>query len=199
VDTLGLDDDGCPVIIEYKRSSDQNVINQGLYYLDWLLDHKAEFELLVLKQLGKDIADTIDWGAPRLLCIAGDFNKFDEHAVHQIPRNISLLRYRRYDGELLLLELVNASRINVFASPLTIQLSPTSCSVEKAKEKIEYTGFVNLLEVCSADLFHLWLVIDEHLRGLGDDVQVNQRKYYAAYRRLKNFAAVEVIQELDVS
>ncbi len=43
IDTLGLDENGCPCIIEYKRSSNENVINQGLFYLDWLMDHKADF------------------------------------------------------------------------------------------------------------------------------------------------------------
>jgi RecB family endonuclease NucS len=38
IDTLGLDENGSPVILEYKRSSNENVINQGLFYLDWLLD-----------------------------------------------------------------------------------------------------------------------------------------------------------------
>ena len=51
VDSLGLDENGCPVIIEYKRHSNENVINQGLFYLDWLLDHKADFQLLVMKKL----------------------------------------------------------------------------------------------------------------------------------------------------
>ncbi|WP_323529897.1 hypothetical protein [Xanthomonas campestris] len=43
IDSLGLDENGCPVIVEYKRHSNENVINQGLFYLDWLLDHQAEF------------------------------------------------------------------------------------------------------------------------------------------------------------
>jgi hypothetical protein len=34
------------------------------------------------------------------LCIAGDFTRYDEYAVLQIPRNIELLRYRRYGGDL---------------------------------------------------------------------------------------------------
>ena len=46
IDSLGVDENNCPVIFEYKRSSNENVINQGLFYLDWLLDHKADFELL---------------------------------------------------------------------------------------------------------------------------------------------------------
>ena len=30
IDSLGLDEKGCPVIIEYKRHTNENVINQGL-------------------------------------------------------------------------------------------------------------------------------------------------------------------------
>ncbi len=108
IDTLGLDENNCPCIIEYKRSTNENVINQGLYYLDWLLDHKAEFEILVQKKLGFDIADKIEWSGPRLICIAGDFTKYDVHAVQQINRNIELVRYARFGEELLMLDLVNA-------------------------------------------------------------------------------------------
>ena len=78
IDTLGIDENDSPVIIEYKRSLNENVINQGLYYLDWLLDHKAEFVLLTQKVDHKLTEDDIDWGGARLLCIAGEFTKFDE-------------------------------------------------------------------------------------------------------------------------
>ena len=43
IDTVGIDNNGSPVIIEYKRSQNDNVINQGLSYLRWLLDHKDAF------------------------------------------------------------------------------------------------------------------------------------------------------------
>ncbi len=46
IDTLGIDENYYPVVIEYKRATNQNVINQGLFYLTWLQDHKAEFEFL---------------------------------------------------------------------------------------------------------------------------------------------------------
>jgi RecB family endonuclease NucS len=60
IDSLGLDENHCPVILEYKRSVGENVINQGLFYLDWLMDHKADFKLLVLDKLGAAAADAID-------------------------------------------------------------------------------------------------------------------------------------------
>ena len=58
--------------------------------------------------LGLDADKAIDWASPRLTCIAGDFKKYDEHAVTQINRNIELMRYRRYGEDYLILELVNA-------------------------------------------------------------------------------------------
>jgi hypothetical protein len=77
------------------------------------MDHKAEFKLLVMEKLGAAQAASIDWTAPRLLCIAGDFNRYDEHAVQQMNRNIELVRYRRYGDELLLLELVNRKTADI--------------------------------------------------------------------------------------
>ena len=110
IDTLGIDENARPVIIEYKRSTNQNVINQGLFYLDWLLDHQAEFKQLVQDKLGVDVAGAIDWSKPRLICIAGGFTRYDNHAVQQMSRNIELVCYRRFSGDLLMLELVSATR-----------------------------------------------------------------------------------------
>ncbi len=86
IDSLGIDENGSPVIIEYKRAVVENVINQGLFYLDWLLDHRKEFQWLVLEKLGPDIAKGVDWTAPRLICIAGDFTRYDRVALQQSER-----------------------------------------------------------------------------------------------------------------
>src|SRR4051812_1409756 len=52
IDTLGIDEDLSPVIIEFKRTLNENVMAQGLYYLDWLVDHKKDFAWLVMDRLG---------------------------------------------------------------------------------------------------------------------------------------------------
>lgn len=56
MDSIGIDEDNSPVIFEYKLNINPNVINQGLFYLDWLLSHKADFTLLVQEKLGLEIA-----------------------------------------------------------------------------------------------------------------------------------------------
>jgi len=182
IDTLGIDENGFPVIIEYKRSLNENVINQGLFYLNWLVDHKGEFELLIWKSFGAEAGEQIDWSNPRLICIAGDFTKYDEHAVQQINRNIELLRYRRYENGLLLLELVNA----VSAQEVGQTASPSSPTKTTYKIVSEY------LEGSPSSLQDLFYELEAFLIALGDDVQKKATKLYFAYKRIKNFACVEV-------
>jgi predicted transport protein len=181
IDTLGIDENGSPVVVEYKRTLNENVITQGLFYLDWLLDHKAEFVLLVSKHLGQPTADSIDWASPRLLCIAGDFTKYDEYAVQQINRNIELIRYRRYEEDLLVLELVNASRAEA-AEPAPNSGRKSGIS----KTPLEY------LSQAPPRLRDLYEALRSFLVALGDDVQVAPLACYIAFKRIRNFACVEI-------
>lgn len=183
IDTLGIDENGCPVIIEYKRAMNENVINQGLFYLDWLMDHKAEFTLLVMEKFGKESSDSIEWSSPRLLCIAGDFTKYDAHAVQQINRNIDLIRYRRYGDDLLLLELVNATTAVVSTSDSEKPVKPV---------KNQYKTVTEYLAQAKQEQKDLYEEIKAYLLAMGDDVQFKVLKFYFAFKRIKNFACVEV-------
>lgn len=184
IDTLGIDEDNSPVIIEYKRSTDPNVINQGLFYLDWLLDHKAEFKFLVMEKLGRQAE--VDWSNPRLICIAGNFPRYDERAVRQINRNIELVRYRRYDEGFLLLELVKPSGSTEARSGLGDASGGASLPRPSPRSVDE------LYSQAGAGLKDVFEALEEFLLSLGDDVTKKTLKYYYAFRRIKNFACVEV-------
>ncbi len=185
MDTLGLDENGYPVIIEYKRSTNMNVINQGLFYLDWLVTHRGDFEMLVLKTFGPDAAQSVEWSSPRLICIAGDFSKFDEHAIKQMNRNIDLIRYVKFGEDLLLLEQINAA-----VAPSNG--AATITTPKYAAGKTKYTTITDYLDKADADLTDLYEAVKAYLMGLGDDVQHKTLKNYFAFKRIKNFACAEV-------
>jgi predicted transport protein len=213
IDTLGLDEDGCPVIVEYKRAINENVINQGLYYLDWLMDHRKEFQWLVLEQLGADAANTVDWSTPRLLCIAGDFTRYDEHAVKQINRNIELLRYRRFGTDLLMIELVHAPKLARVGSSVfpTVGSAATTPTLSNSLLPIEETSTGATVpdpyatqriafRIANAPpaVRDIYEAVSAFLSGLGDDVQVKELKNYVAFKRIKNFACVELFPQAKV-
>ena len=150
IDSLGLDENNCPVIIEYKRDQSSTVINQGLFYLDWLQKNPADFKWLVMEKLGRDLADEIEWNSARLLCIAADFPKYDLYAVEQINANIELIRYRYFGSELLLLELVNAQT----SSPLTPvkEGKPLEASSSRLSSSHLGSSHINATNISSGDL-----------------------------------------------
>lgn len=181
IDSLGIDENHNPVIIEYKRSTNENVINQGLFYLNWLLDHRGDFEVLLTKKLGAKAADEIDWSNPRLICIAGDFTRYDREAISQINRNIQLIRYRKYADDLLVFEMDEAYTAESPSEPRK-RTSASSTSQATASDHYERS------DQGTKDLFE---AVKSYCMGLGDDVQLNAQKQYFAFKRIKNFACVE--------
>lgn len=199
IDSLGLDENGCPVIVEYKRHSNENVINQGLFYLDWLLDHKADFRFLVMDKLGRDEADQIEWSGTRLLCIAADFTRYDEHAVAQINRNIELIRYKLFGDDLLLFELVNGASA---ATTSAIEVSDEPASGNRptktpAASTLAMKTHADQVASASTALLGVYEQTRGFILAQGDDIIEKPLKLYVAFRRLKNFVCMSLISKQD--
>jgi predicted transport protein len=179
IDTLGIDENNCPVIIEYKLDSKENVINQGLFYLDWLMDHQADFELLTMRVLKKEV--DIDWTSPRLLCIARDFTRYDDYAIGQINRNIELIRYRYFQDDNIIFELAG-----------TAQKQEQNNKSGSNNPGIKYRGMEDAISASSQEILSLYQELEDFIFSLGDDVQKKELKHYHAYSRIKNFVCVEI-------
>ncbi|QKW20653.1 hypothetical protein HUT16_17655 [Kitasatospora sp. NA04385] len=178
IDSLGLDEDGSPVIVEYKRTRDHNVINQALFYLAWLRDHRDAFEALVVRRLGQEAAAEVDWSNPRIICIAADYSRYDVHAIGEMNRRIDLVRYRAFGEELLTLELV----ASVAGSAARSGSGALAVARPTAEQRL--AGAARVVRALYDDL-------DGRLLDYGD-VHSVQLKQYVAYRRGPNFASVKV-------
>ena len=186
MDSIGIDENNSPVIFEYKRSQNENVINQGLFYLDWLLDHKADFKLLVIDKLGKEAADNIDWSVPCVICVAHDFTKYDMHAVNQMQRNIKLVSYRRYDNGMLLLEHLN--------TPIVKPIMENMGNENDTKNSTQKTHLEKLAAI-SENMKNLYHSICDFIESLGDDIVSNQLKLYLAYKKVQNMVCIEIYKK----
>lgn len=108
IDTLGLDENNSPVIIEFKWKENDEVLAQGLFYYNWLLNNKKHFDLLVENKLGKKIK--INWEQPRVILIAQGFGRYITGAVQQ-EKNIELITYQYYSPDILQLESIYSPKI----------------------------------------------------------------------------------------
>ena len=122
IDTLGIDSAGCPVIVEYKRGSDRNVVQQILDYREWLLKNKPMFRELV-RESDQNCAKKVSW-QPRLIVIAGEVTQRNVREARRDKENssIELIHYRRFGNDHLMLEWVYGERP---AGPATVDVKPT--------------------------------------------------------------------------
>lgn len=186
IDTLGIDENNCPVIIEYKRYNNENIITQGLYYLNWLLDHQGDFVRLAERVLGDGLQGSVEFGSSRVLCIASDFSRYDEDAVLQIDRNVELIRYRFFGQDMLMLEMLNTS-LGIFTRDL---LPHDGCGAGE-----ESVGMPPALQErvrnMQPEVESLYLDLLNFTENLGEDVRVKFLKHYVAVSRLKNFTCIQ--------
>ncbi|MFB7147847.1 MULTISPECIES: DUF5655 domain-containing protein [Streptomyces] len=187
IDTLGLDENGSPVVIEFKKGSDSGVLSQAVSYLSWLRSAQHEFEALVRKVLGAEAAESIDWRRPRMVCIAAGFSHHDRVAVQWLPERIDLVRYRVFEGGLLSLLLVDSSPGS--ASAASSRRSRERDAVVSSAPTVPATPAptgAGLVPECLRDLY---AELDEALTAWGE-VEVAPLRHYIAYRRLVNVASV---------
>ena len=119
------------------------------------------------------------------MCIAGDFKKHDLHAIQQIPRNIELLRFGLFGGDVLVLEMAGSNQQKDVSS------ATSNPSVPSKQTYVQEPPSV-LLAKASQALRDAYDAFKAEALALGDEVILNERKLYFAFRRVKNFACVEV-------
>ena len=145
-----------------------------------------------MERYDKAVADAIEWSGTRVLCVAGDFTKFDEHAITQIGRNIELIRYKYFSDDLLMLEWVNPVQESGGSGksmvtrivPSDEQQSPVS---SKRKDKDDSNTFSAHLTAMSEDIRFLYDELYSFVMSLGDDINAKELRRYLAFSRLKNF------------
>jgi len=187
IDTLAVDTNGAPVIIEYKRNKNDNVINQGLSYLKWLKAQKVEFfEMLMMKVLDDKLPTTltVDWKNPRVVCIAESYSKFDIDTVEVIPMRIELLKYRYYEDGIFSLEPLAVSEQQQKSSSTVVVEKPV---IDAAPE--------NLLGKASQKTKDMFYELQERIFAIDENVTEKTTSLYVAYRITKNFAEIHILKD----
>lgn len=192
IDTLALSEDRNPVIIEYKVVESSDLINQSLFYLSWIHDHRGDFEIAVQKRLGKDAS--VDWSDVRVICIAPGYRKYDLHAVKMMGANIELWRYRLYSNSSLHLEEVfrQEERVEITESRTK---NPVMVAAGKKAAISRATGhytFEQHIEGKPLSIVNLALMVQEFILSLDPAVEQVPKKNYVGYRISENIACLEV-------
>lgn len=192
IDTLALSEDNNPVIIEYKKVESSELINQSLYYLHWIQDHKGDFEIAVQKTLGNQVQ--VDWSNIRVICLAPNYKKFDIHAVQVMGANIELWKYRLFKNDSLYLEEIFQS---VKSNSIVVSSNTKNPVMVEAGKKAALVranavySFDEHLEGKSKKIENLIYYIREFILSLDSAIEEVPKKFYIAYKISQNIVCVE--------
>lgn len=192
IDTLALSEDDNPAIIEYKKVVSSELVNQSLFYLAWLNDHKGDFALAAQAALGSKVA--IDWSAIRVICIAPNYKKYDLHAVQVMGREIELWTYRRFANDTFYLEQILQGEDSGGVANAAGKNPVMVAAGKKAAETRRVGGWTvdGHLKGKSSNIGELFGAIREFALSLSSTVDEGPKKQYIAYRTTQNFVCVEI-------
>ncbi len=188
IDTLAVDLDGAPVIIEYKKNRNDAVINQALSYLKWLKTQKPEFfQKLMIDKLGQKAFEEIglDWKNPRVICIAESYSRFDLDTVHFVNTRIELIRYRMYEEGVFSLEALNVLEVagHIEDDKEVPKLSP------KIVEEVEPSVAI-FLEKTSPAVREIYEELRERILAIDEAIIEKPTSLYVGYKMANNFTDV---------
>ena len=183
IDTLGIDQYGTPCIIEYKRNKSHSIINQGIFYLKWLKDHRESFEKLVSEE---NIGLKVDWNSPRVICIAESYNKYDIATAEYLSIKIELYKFQLHQDEILLVEREGRQIFNSYTSEQKAQ----DTTEQKQQSMVEK----HLKEIKSEILREYCVELHNEIRNLDPTITSKVNLQYIAYKLERNFVDIMIQQ-----
>ncbi len=192
IDTLALSEDNNPVIIEYKKVKYSELINQSLFYLHWMHDHRGDFEIAAQKALGPKVE--VDWSDVRVICIAPNYKKYDLHAARVIGTNLELWTYRLFKNDSIYLEEVLEIDPG-FGGWLAERQEPEDGGRRQEGRSHTPAGVYSLDDHFNGKpdkIVRLAQTVREFIMGLDPAIEESPKKMYIAYKISQNIACMEL-------
>ena len=191
IDTLALDKESKAfVIIEYKRDRNFSVVDQGMAYLNLMLNNKSDFILEYNESFSSPPRslkrEDVDWSQSRVIFIAPEFTKYQQHAIGFKDVGIQLWELHKYNNDLLIFNEVKSPSTK---EPITTVIKNNAVAKKVTEEIKVYTEEDNL-KLVDDKIKELYSEVKAGIIGLGNDIEVRPKKLYVAFRRNQAFASV---------
>jgi predicted transport protein len=193
IDTLAYDEQANAfVIIEYKRDRNSSVFDQGITYLQLMLQNKADFVLeLSNKQKRFITKDDIDWTQSRVVFVSPSFNEIQIQATDFKDFAVELIEVKRFDKDTLVINSIKKSRTAESIKPLAQQDKELKRITDEIVVYDESYHFDN----SSEEMVELYEKFKSAVFNLADDIDVHPQKYYIAFKKNKNLFDIEILKK----
>ena len=193
IDTLAYDtQSNAFIIIEYKRSKNISVVDQGFTYLSLMLENKADFIVEYNETLKQNLKRTdVDWSQTRVVFISTSFTENQRTATNFKDIAIELWEVKRYENNLISVNQIKKSKSAESIKPITssnTQLDAVTKEIKVYTEEFHLDNYPDKVK-------ELYETFRDAILTLADDIELEPKKLYIAFKKDKNIADIVTLKK----
>lgn len=194
IDTLAFDEENRSfVILEYKRDRNYSVVDQGVSYLNLMLEYKADFIVEYNESQKNNLKrNEVDWSQSKVIFVAPSFTDFQRQSSNFKDLPIELWEIKRFENEIIVINPVKKSQ----SAPSIKQVQTKEDStIGKVVEEIKVYTEEDHLAGKSEEIIELYETYKNAILNLATDIELFPKKLYIAFKKDKNLADIHVQQK----
>jgi predicted transport protein len=193
IDTLAYDThSNAFIIIEYKRSKNISVVDQGFTYLSLMLENKADFIVEYNETLKQNLKRTdVDWSQTRVVFVSTSFTENQKTATNFKDIAIELWEVKRYENNLISVNQIKKSKSAESIKPIT----SSNLELEAVTKEIKVYTEEFHLESYPDNVKELYETFRDAILTLADDIELEPKKLYIAFKKDRNIADIVTLKK----
>lgn len=182
IDTLAFDPESKAfVIIEYKRERNFSVIDQGVSYLNLMLEYKADFIVEYNERQTKNLRrQDVDWSQSRIIFVSTSFTDYQKQSTNFKDLGIELWEIKRYEDGIISINPLQKTKSAPSIKQVKILESEEIKNI--AKEIKQYDEDYHLADK-SDDIKELYEQFRNSILNLAPDLNIKFKKVYIAFEK----------------
>jgi Uncharacterized conserved protein len=191
-DTLAFDEESKSfVIIEYKRDRNYSVVDQGVSYLNLMLEYKADFIVEYNESCSKNLKrDDVDWSQIKVIFVAPSFTSFQKQSSNFKDLPIELWEIKQFENDIIVINPIKKSQSA--PSIKQVQSAKDDSEISKVVDEIKVYTEENHLEGKSDDIKELYETYRDAIINLSPDIEVIPRKQHIAFKKGRNIVDIHI-------
>lgn len=192
IDTLAFDvENNAFVIIEYKRDRNYSVVDQGVSYLNLMLEYKADFIIEYNESKQKNLKrDQIDWSQSKVMFVSNAFTDFQKQSTNFKDLSIELWEVKRFDGDIIVINPIKKSA----SAPSIKPIAEQNKQLEKVSKEIKtFTEEEHIARV-PEDIAELYNAFKTAILNLNPDIEIQAKKDYIAFKKGTNIIDITLLK-----
>ena len=184
IETLGIDEGGRPVVIEYKKTKEKGQMVQANRYITWIRQNPDSFELLVRKNI-PNFKGKIDFTNPRIICFAQTYSIDDKCLA--LALGAELWKYIFYENDSLVISKEEEPEQLIKGKGTTPATIVKVTRIPKPAKTVE-----EHLQGASIELIACFNQFNELVMDISSEIERYTNAQEINYKTSVNFAAIAV-------